>query len=99
MDTMNKKELITKVRDNAKTIDENITFKTVETVLSSFLDVVKDTLADGGKVALHGFGTFEVVERAARNGHNPKTGQSIVIPESKAPKFKASKVLKDAVNG
>ena len=61
------------------------------------MDVVKDALVNGDKVALTGFGTFEVAERAARKGRNPKTGEEILIPASKAPKFKAGKALKDAV--
>ena len=59
---------------------------------------VNDALADGDKVQLVGFGSFEVKERAAREGHNPKTGEAIQIPESKKVSFSASKSLKDSVN-
>ncbi|MBN2220601.1 MAG: HU family DNA-binding protein, partial [Vallitaleaceae bacterium] len=52
----------------------------------------------GGKIQLVGFGTFEVSERAARTGRNPRTNENMEIPASKAPKFKAGKALKDAVN-
>ena len=54
---------------------------------------------DGGKIQLVGFGTFEVSERAAREGRNPQTGETMKIEASKAPKFKAGKALKDMVNG
>ena len=67
-------------------------------------DLVFDTIADEisngeGSVDVTGFGKFESVERAERNGHNPSTGQPMVIPASKAPKFKAAKKLKDKVKG
>ncbi len=66
--------------------------------LKAFEEVVTEELANGGKVQLVGFGTFEVAERAAREGRNPKTKEVMPIPASKAPKFKAGKALKDAVN-
>ncbi len=89
---MNKSQLIDSI-----SIKTEISKKDVEKVINVFTNVVTDTLADGDKVAITGFGTFEVVERAARTGRNPKTGESIEIGASKSPKFKASKVLKDAV--
>ena len=61
-------------------------------------EAVVEALKAGDKVQLMGFGTFEVKERAARDGRNPKTGETIQIPESKKVSFTASKVLKDSVN-
>jgi DNA-binding protein HU-beta len=72
--------------------------KDSEKLLGAFVEVVTDELVKGGKVQLVGFGTFEVAERAAREGRNPQTGKPMKLPASKAPKFKAGKVLKDAVN-
>ena len=62
------------------------------------MDVITEELKKGEKVQLVGFGTFEVTERAERMGRNPKTKETMVIAASKAPKFKAGKALKDAVN-
>ena len=75
-----------------------ITKKDVEAVLKAFTDVVSGELKKGGKVQLVGFGTFEVSERAAREGRNPQSGEPMKIAASKAPKFKAGKALKDMVN-
>lgn len=69
-----------------------------EKALKAFTDAVTDALKAGEKVALVGFGTFAVGERAARTGKNPQTGAQINIPAAKSPKFKAGKALKDAVN-
>ena len=66
--------------------------------LAAFTDIVADTLKNGDKIQLVGFGTFEVAERAARTGRNPQTGADMEIPASKSPKFKAGKALKDMVN-
>ena len=66
--------------------------------ISAFIDVVTKALADGDKVQIVGFGTFETTERKARIGHNPKTGGTVDIPAKIAAKFKAGKALKDAVN-
>ncbi len=90
---MNKTELVTEMVNQT-----NLTKKDVEAVLNSFVDVVTKELKDGGRVQLIGFGTFEVAERAARTGRNPATKETIEIAASKAPKFKAGKALKDAVN-
>ena len=90
---MNKTELITAVA--AKT---ELTKKDTEKVLKAFTDVVADELKKGEKVQLVGFGTFEVSERAAREGRNPQTGETMKIAASKAPKFKAGKALKDMIN-
>jgi len=69
-----------------------------EKALKAFVDTVTEALKGGDKIALVGFGTFSVGERAARVGKNPQTGAEIKIPAAKVPKFKAGKALKDAVN-
>jgi DNA-binding protein HU-beta len=68
-----------------------------EKALKAFTDAVTEALKAGDKVALVGFGTFSVGERAARTGQNPQTGAKIEIPAAKSPKFKAGKALKDSV--
>lgn len=73
------------------------TKKDAEAAVNAFLEVVTETLVAGDKIAFTGFGSFEIVERAAREGRNPSTGAAIKIPASKAPKFSAGKSLKDAV--
>ena len=90
---MNKTELVAAIAGNA-----GISKKDAESALKAFTDVVADELKKGGKVQLVGFGTFEVSERAAREGLNPATKEKITIPACKAPKFKAGKALKDMVN-
>ena len=87
---MNKTELVA-----AMAKETNLSKKDVEDVLKSFVDVVSKELKNGGKIQLVGFGTFEVSERAAREGRNPQTGETMKIEASKAPKFKAGKALKD----
>ena len=72
--------------------------KDAEAALKAFVDVVSEELKKGEKVQLVGFGTFEVSERAAREGRNPATGEAMTIKASKAPKFKAGKALKDLIN-
>ncbi len=71
--------------------------KDAEKALTTFTNIVADTLVDGDKVSITGFGTFEVTERAERQGRNPATGEAITIAASKSPKFKAGKALKEAV--
>ena len=66
--------------------------------LNALIDIITDTMKNGDKVQLVGFGTFEVKQRAARKGHNPQTKEEIKIPATKAPVFKAGKALKDLVN-
>ena len=87
---MNKTELI-----DAMASKTGMTKKNAE---AAFVETVSEELVKGGKVALTGFGTFEVSERAEREGRNPQTGETMKIAASKAPKFKAGKVLKDQVN-
>lgn len=91
---MYRKELIEKIAEKS-----GLTKKDSETALNAFIDAVGDALAGGDKVTITGFGSFEVKERAARTGRNPATGETISIPSSKSPKFKASKTLKETVNG
>ena len=69
-----------------------------EGALKAFTEVVTEALKDGDKVAMVGFGTFSVGDRAARTGQNPQTGEKIQIAAARVPKFKAGKALKDAVN-
>ena len=72
--------------------------KDADAALKAFIDVVSEELKKGEKIQLVGFGTFEVSERAAREGRNPQTGETMTISASKSPKFKAGKALKDLVN-
>ena len=90
---MNKAELLAAMVEKAE-----ISKRDAEKALKAFEDVVTEELKKGGKIQLVGFGTFEVAERAARVGRNPQTGEEMEIAASKAPKFKAGKALKDAVN-
>ncbi|MEY8422135.1 HU family DNA-binding protein [Lachnospiraceae bacterium 38-14] len=89
---MNKTELISAMAEKAK-----LSKKDAEKALTTFTNIVADTLVDGDKVSITGFGTFEVTERAERQGRNPATGEAITIAASKSPKFKAGKALKEAV--
>lgn len=91
---MNKTELVAAIADKTE-----LTKKDSEKALKAFIDVVTEELKNGEKIQLVGFGTFEVSERAAREGRNPQTGETMKIEASKAPKFKAGKALKDMVNG
>ena len=90
---MNKSELVAAIAEQA-----GISRRDAENALKAFTDVVTQELTKGNKIQLVGFGTFEVSERAARTGRNPQTGEEMQIAASKAPKFKAGKALKDAVN-
>ena len=90
---MNKTELVAAISEKTE-----LTKKDSEKALKALIDVVAEELNKGEKVQLVGFGTFEVSERAARTGKNPQTGAEIKIAACKAPKFKAGKALKDAVN-
>ena len=90
---MNKTELIAAMADQA-----GLSKKDAEKALKAFTDIVADELKKGEKIQLVGFGTFEVSERAARDGRNPLTGEPMKIKASKSPKFKAGKALKDMIN-
>ncbi len=89
---MNKTELIAKVAENA-----GFSKKDAEKAINATVDAIAAALAAGDKVQLVGFGAFEVKSRAARTGRNPRTKETITIPASKSPVFKAGKALKDAV--
>lgn len=91
---MNKTELITEV---AKQVGD-ITKKDAEKVVKAVVEVISAALEKGDKVQVIGFGTFEVRERKAREGHNPSTQKTIQIPAAKVPAFKVSKQLKERVN-
>lgn len=90
---MNKAELVAAMADRA-----GISKNDAEKALNAFVEVVGGELGKGGKVQLIGFGTFETVERAARTGKNPQTGEELKIAACKAPKFKPGKALKEEVN-
>ena len=90
---MNKTELVAAIAEKT-----DLSKKDAEKALKAFVDVVTDELKKGDKIQLVGFGSFEVTQRAAREGINPLTGKPMKIAASKAPKFKAGKALKDAVN-
>ena len=89
---------MTKVDLIAKMAETGMTKKDAEKALNAALEAVTAALASGEKVSITGFGTFEVHDRAARTGINPKTKETIQIAASKVPAFKAGKALKDAVN-
>ena len=90
---MNRMELVAAIAEKTE-----VSKKDAEKALKAFTDVVAEELKKGEKIQLVGFGTFEVSERAAREGRNPQTGEAMQIAASKSPKFKAGKALKDALN-
>ena len=90
---MTKTELVAAVAAKSE-----LSKKDAEKAVNAFIDAVSETLKSGDKVQLVGFGTFEVRERAEREGKNPATGEAIHIAATKVPAFKAGKALKDAVN-
>ena len=90
---MNKSELITAMSNKTGIIKAD-----TEKQLNAFIETVTEEMAKGGKIQLVGFGTFEVADRAERVCKNPQTGEPMTVAACKAPKFKAGKALKDAVN-
>ncbi|HHY13396.1 MAG TPA: HU family DNA-binding protein [Thermoanaerobacterales bacterium] len=90
---MNKAELITSIAERS-----GLTKKDSEKALNAFIESVEDALAQGEKVQLVGFGTFESRRRKARKGRNPQTGEEIDIPAANMPAFRAGKSLKDKLN-
>ena len=90
---MNKSEMVAAIAERA-----NLSKKDAEKALVAFIEETTNALKNGEKVQLVGFGSFEVKTRAARKGRNPQTKETIVIPASKAPVFKAGKAFKDAVS-
>ena len=90
---MNKTELVAAMAEKT-----GLSKKDAESALKAFIDTVTDELKADGKVQLVGFGNFEVSERPAREGRNPRTGETMTIAASKTPKFKPGKALKDEIN-
>ncbi|MCD8082784.1 MAG: HU family DNA-binding protein [Clostridiales bacterium] len=90
---MNKQELVAAIAEQS-----GLSRKDADAALKAFVEVVSGALKDGDRVQLIGFGTFEVSERGARTGRNPRSGETIEIAASKSPKFKAGKALRDLVN-
>ena len=90
---MNKTELIAAVAEKT-----DLSKKDADAAVSAVLGAITDALKAGDKIQLVGFGTFEVSERAAREGRNPRTGETMTIAASKTPKFKPGKALKDEIN-
>lgn len=91
---MNKGELVSAVAEQA-----GLSKKDAEIATDAIFDAITSALKGGEEVRLVGFGTFSVSARAARDGRNPRTGETITIAASKQPKFSAGKGLKDAING
>ncbi len=91
---MNKNELISSVAERT-----GLSKSDTASAVDSVFDAITDALTGGDEVRLVGFGTFSVAQRQASTGRNPRTGETIQIPASKQPKFKAGKGLKDSVNG
>jgi len=89
---MNKQELITAI-----SIKANLSKKDAAAALTALTDVITEALKAEGKLAIPSLGTFELRERAARTGHNPRTGEKVEISAKKVPAFKAAKALKEAV--
>ena len=87
---MNKSELVYEVTNRL-----DVTRKEAEDVIDCFLDLIAENLANGDKVVLSGFGTFEIRNRVSRSGVNPRTGERIDIPCQQTPAFKVGKILKD----
>ena len=90
---MNRMELVAAIAEKSE-----LSKKEAEKALKAFTDVVAEELKKGEQIQLVGFGTFKVSERAAREGRNPQTGETMQIKASKTPKFTAGKALKDALN-
>ena len=91
---MNKTQFVEKMHEKSGLS----TMKDTEKAYKAFIETVIEALKEGEKIQLVGFGTFDVGERAAREGRNPQTGESIQIAASKSPRFKAGKAFKDVVN-
>ena len=89
---MNKTELVNAVAEKA-----DFSKKDADKAVAAVLDSITNALAQGDKVQIVGFGTFEVRARAEKQGRNPKTGEAMIVPASNLPAFKAGKALKEAV--
>lgn len=90
---MNKKELVSEMAQKS-----GLTMRDADKALNAFIEVVSESLQKSESVQLVSFGTFEVRQRAARDGKNPRTGETIHMPAAKVPAFKAGKALKEKVN-
>lgn len=90
---MNRQELVNAVAEKA-----GISKKNADAAIKAFTETIADVMKNGDKLQLVGFGTFETVEKPAREGRNPRTGESMTIAASKAPKFKPGQSLKDMIN-
>lgn len=90
---MNKSELVSSIAEKSQ-----LSKKDAEKALNACLESIEETLKNGDKVQLVGFGSFEVRERAERKGRNPQTKEEIIIPATKAPVFKVGKAFKEMVN-
>ena len=95
---MNKTDLVKVVKDTVSETLEGVTAKDTAIFVDATIKAIQDAVVAGDKVSIVGFGTFEISKRAAREGRNPQTGKTMNIAACKAPKFKAGKALKDAVN-
>ena len=91
---MNKVELVKAIVGESK---HNVTTVMAEEMVNSFINIVKNAVASGDKVQLVGFGTFEQTQRAERKCKNPQTGEEIIVPARKVPRFKPGKAFKDIV--
>jgi DNA-binding protein HU-beta len=90
---MNKNELISAVSDATE-----LSKKDATAAVNATIDAISKAMAEGDKVQLIGFGTFETRERSAKTAKNPRTGETVEVPACKAPAFKAGKALKELVN-
>ncbi len=90
---MNKSELVENIAKKT-----GLSLKDANASVSAFMGIIKESLGNGDPVVLVGFGSFVVRDRAARTGHNPRTGETLNIPAVKVPAFRPGKSLKDAVN-
>lgn len=95
---MNKTELVAAVQERCAAVEVDLTKKDTEKIISAVFDSIVESVAEGEKVQLVGFGTFEQRTRKERTGCDPRTGEKIVIPASKVPAFKPGKAFKDTVD-
>lgn len=91
---MNKEQLVAKIAEKA-----SVTKKEANQILDATIEIVMDTVVEGEKLTLVGFGTFEARERKERQGRNPQTGDVITIPATRVPVFSPGKLFKDKVSG
>ncbi len=91
---MTKRELIEKLADRVK----NLSLKDSEIIVNTIFDTMTDALASGDRIEIRGFGSFQVKERRAREGRNPRTGEKVFVESKKVPFFKVGKELKERVD-